>query len=134
QTASALLDPRESYLTPRDVAHGHALDGYPFNGGLTLHIAPACESVLAIDISADAIAAAQRNADLNAARNVEFPTANVFDRLRDMESAGDKFDTIILDPPAFAKNRSSVTAAARGYKEINLRALKLLNPRGILVT
>jgi len=95
---------------------------------------PACESVLGIDISADAIAAARLNADLNAGRNVEFRTANVFDALREMESAGEKFDTIVLDPPAFAKNRSSVTAAARGYKEINLRALKLLNPRGILVT
>jgi len=134
QKTGAFLDQRENYLAARHVAHGRALDGFTFNGGFALHMGPACESVLGIDISADAIAAAQRNADLNAARNVEFRAANVFDALREMESAGDKFDTIILDPPAFAKNRSSVTAAARGYKEINLRALKLLNPRGILVT
>src|SRR5437588_4375305 len=134
QKTGAFLDQRENYLAARHVAHGRALDGFTFNGGFALHMAPACESVLGIDISADAIAAAQRNADLNAARNVEFRAANVFDALREMESAGDQFDTIILDPPAFAKNRSSVTAAARGYKEINLRALKLLNPRGILVT
>ena len=89
---------------------------------------------MGIDISADAIAAAQRNAALNNARNVEFRAANVFDALREMEANGDRFDTIVLDPPAFAKNRASVPSAARGYKEINLRALKLLNPGGVLVT
>ncbi len=134
QKTGAFLDQRENYLAARSLAHGRALDGFTFNGGFALHIAPVCKSVLGIDISADAIAAAQRNADLNATRNVEFRIANVFDALREMESAGEKFDTIVLDPPAFAKNRSSVTAAARGYKEINLRALKLLNPGGILVT
>ena len=134
QKTGAFLDQRENYLAARQVAHGRALDCFTFNGGFALHVAPACESVLGIDISADAIAAAQRNADLNATRNAEFRTANAFDALREMESSGEKFDTIVLDPPAFAKNRSSVTAAARGYKEINLRALKLLNPGGILVT
>ncbi len=98
QKTGAFLDQRENYLAARHVAHGRALDGFTFNGGFALHMAPACESVLGIDISADAIAAAQRNADLNAARNVEFRAANVFDALREMESAGDKFDTIILDP------------------------------------
>ncbi len=134
QKTGAFLDQRENYLAARSLAHGRALDGFTFNGGFALHIAPVCKSVLGIDVSADAIAAAQGNADLNATRNVEFRAANVFDALREMESAGEKFDTIVLDPPAFAKNRSSVTAAARGYKEINLRALKLLNPGGILVT
>jgi 23S rRNA (cytosine1962-C5)-methyltransferase len=66
--------------------------------------------------------------------NVEFREANVFDKLRHLETAGDRFDTIVLDPPAFAKNRGSIKAAARGYKEINLRALKLLTPGGVLVT
>jgi 23S rRNA (cytosine1962-C5)-methyltransferase len=134
QKTGAFLDQRENYLAARHVAHGRALDCFTFNGGFALHIASACDSVMGIDISAGAITAAQRNAELNDARNVEFRTANVFDALREMESAGEKFDTIVLDPPAFAKNRSSVTAAARGYKEINLRALKLLNPGGILVT
>ena len=134
QKTGAFLDQRENYVAARHFAHGRALDCFTFNGGFALQVAPACESVLGIDISADAIAAAQRNADLNATRNVEFRTANVFDALREMESSGEKFDTIVLDPPAFAKNRSSVTAAARGYKEINLRALKLLNPGGVLVT
>jgi 23S rRNA (cytosine1962-C5)-methyltransferase len=134
QKTGAFLDQRENYLAARQVAHGRALDCFTFNGGFALHIAPVCESVLAIDISGDAIAAAQGNADLNEARNVEFRTANVFDALREMEAGGERFDTIVLDPPAFAKSRATVKSAVRGYKEINLRALKLLNPGGVLVT
>jgi len=134
QKTGAFLDQRENYLAARRVAHGLALDCFTFNGGFALHIAPACDSVVAIDISADAIAAAQANAELNKARNLEFRTANVFDVLREMERSAERFDTIVLDPPAFAKNRASVKSAARGYKEINLRALKLLNPGGVLVT
>jgi 23S rRNA (cytosine1962-C5)-methyltransferase len=134
QKTGAFLDQRENYLAARRVAHGRALDCFTFNGGFALHIAPVCESVLAIDISGDAIAAAQGNAHLNEARNVEFRTANVFDALREMEAGGERFDTIVLDPPAFAKSRATVKSAARGYKEINLRALKLLNPGGVLVT
>jgi 23S rRNA (cytosine1962-C5)-methyltransferase len=134
QKTGAFLDQRENYLAARSVAHGRALDCFTFNGGFALHIAPACDSVVAIDISDDAIAAARRNADLNEARNLEFRTANVFDTLREMETEGERFDTIILDPPAFAKNRTTVKSALRGYKEINLRALKLLNPNGVLVT
>jgi 23S rRNA (cytosine1962-C5)-methyltransferase len=90
--------------------------------------------VLGLDVSADAVAAARRNAELNGASNVEFREANVFDALHEMEAAGRRFDTIVLDPPAFAKNRASVRAAARGYKEINLRALKMLDAGGHLVT
>jgi 23S rRNA (cytosine1962-C5)-methyltransferase len=90
--------------------------------------------VTGIDISAEAITVAERNADLNGIRNASFREANVFDALRDYEQTGERFDTIVLDPPAFAKNRASIKAAARGYKEINLRALKLLNPGGLLVT
>jgi 23S rRNA (cytosine1962-C5)-methyltransferase len=134
QKTGAFLDQRENYLAARHVAHGRALDCFTFNGGFALHIAPACDSVLGVDISADAIAGAQHNASLNDTGNVEFRAANVFDALREMEGAGERFDTIILDPPAFAKNRASVKAALRGYKEINLRALKLLNPGGVLVT
>jgi 23S rRNA (cytosine1962-C5)-methyltransferase len=134
QKTGAFLDQRENYLAARRVAHGRALDCFTFNGGFALHVASSCESVLGIDISADAIAAAQRNANLNGASNVEFRAANVFDALREFEAGGERFDTIILDPPAFAKNRASLSSAVRGYKEINLRALKLLNPGGVLVT
>jgi 23S rRNA (cytosine1962-C5)-methyltransferase len=134
QKTGAFLDQRENYQAARRVAHGRALDCFTFNGGFALHIAPSCDSVVAIDISDDAIAAAQRNADLNEARQIEFRTANVFDALREMEAGGQRFDTIVLDPPAFAKNRTTVKSALRGYKEINLRALKLLNPNGVLVT
>jgi 23S rRNA (cytosine1962-C5)-methyltransferase len=90
--------------------------------------------VIGIDISAEAIALAERNAGLNGIGNASFREANVFDVLREYEEAGERFDTIVLDPPAFAKNRASVKAAARGYKEINLRALKLLKPGGLLVS
>ena len=134
QKTGAFLDQRENYLAACSLAHGRALDCFTFNGGFALHLASACDNVMGIDISADAIAAAQRNAALNDARNVEFRAANVFDALREMEANGDRFDTIVLDPPAFAKNRTSVQSAARSYKEINLRALKLLNPGGVLVT
>ena len=134
QKTGAFLDQRENYVAARGVAQGRALDCFTFNGGFALHLAPACESVLGIDISAEAITAAQRNAALNEAANVEFRVANVFDALREMEAGGERFDTIVLDPPAFAKGRATVKSAVRGYKEINLRALKLLNPGGVLIT
>ncbi|HLR04797.1 MAG TPA: class I SAM-dependent rRNA methyltransferase [Pyrinomonadaceae bacterium] len=134
QKTGAFLDQRENYLAARRVAHGPALDCFTFNGAFALHVASACKSVLGIDISAEAIAAAERNAVRNSASNVEFRAANVFDAMREFEAGGERFDTIILDPPAFAKNRASLASAARGYKEINLRALKLLNPGGVLVT
>lgn len=134
QKTGAFLDQRENYLAAKRVARGSALDCFTFTGGFALHIAPLCDNVLGIDISEDAIAAARRNAELNQTSNIEFRAANVFDALREFEASGEKFDTIILDPPAFAKNRASVKAAARGYKEINLRALKLLHTGGVLVT
>jgi 23S rRNA (cytosine1962-C5)-methyltransferase len=116
------------------LAHGRALDCFTFDGGFALHLARSCDQVIGLDISADAITAARANAERNGATNVEFREANVFDTLHEMDVAGERFDTIVLDPPAFAKNRASVKAAARGYKEINLRALKLLNPGGVLVS
>src|ERR1044071_879764 len=134
QKTGSFLDQRENRLAARFVAKGRSLDCFTFNGAFALHLASACESVLGLDISAEAVQAAWRNAELNDARNVEFREANVFDALREMETAGERFDTIVLDPPAFAKNRASVPKAARGYKEINLRALKLLNTNGVLVT
>jgi len=134
QKTGAFLDQRENHLAARRLARGRALDCFTFNGAFALHMAHTCESVLGLDISQDAVAASRRNAELNNLSNVEFREANVFDALREMQDAGERFDTIVLDPPAFAKNRASVRAAARGYKEINLRALKLLNPNGLLIT
>jgi 23S rRNA (cytosine1962-C5)-methyltransferase len=134
QKTGAFLDQRENHLAARRLARGRALDCFTFNGAFALHLAHSCDSVIGLDISAEAVAAARRNAELNNLSNVEFREANVFDALREMQDAGERFDTIVLDPPAFAKNRASVRAAARGYKEINLRALKLLNPNGLLIT
>jgi 23S rRNA (cytosine1962-C5)-methyltransferase len=134
QKTGAFLDQRENHAAAARLARGRALDCFTFNGGFALAMAPACESVLGFDISGEAVAAARRNAELNSASNVEFRETNVFDALRELQEAGASFDTIVLDPPAFAKNRASVPAAARGYKEINLRALKLLTPGGTLVT
>ena len=134
QKTGAFLDQRENYLAAARIAHGRALDCFTFNGGFALHIARACDQVTGLDISEEAIAGARRNAELNEATNVKFRAINVFDALRDFESSGEKFDTVILDPPAFAKNRAAVKSAGRGYKEINLRALKLLNPNGVLVS
>ncbi|HEX8174510.1 MAG TPA: class I SAM-dependent rRNA methyltransferase [Pyrinomonadaceae bacterium] len=134
QKTGSFLDQRENRLAARSHAWGHALDCFTFNGAFALHLASACESVLGLDISADAVQAARRNAELNGAENVTFSEANVFDALREMEGEGRRFGTIVLDPPAFAKNRGSVRAASRGYKEINLRALKMLEPGGVLIT
>lgn len=134
QKTGSFLDQRENRLAARAIARGRALDCFTFTGAFALNVAPVSDSVLGIDISAEAIAAARRNAVLNGTSNVEFQEANVFDALRELESNGERFDTIVLDPPAFAKNRASVKPAARGYKEINLRAIKLLNPGGALIT
>jgi 23S rRNA (cytosine1962-C5)-methyltransferase len=134
QKTGSFLDQRENRLAARAIAHGRALDCFTFNGAFALHLGKVCESVLGLDISGEAVRAAERNAQLNDARNVRFMEANVFDAMREMETAGERFETIVLDPPAFAKNRASVRAAARGYKEINLRALKLLKAGGVLVT
>jgi 23S rRNA (cytosine1962-C5)-methyltransferase len=138
QKTGSFLDQRENRLAARAAAsttsRRRALDCFTFNGAFALHLASVCENVIGIDISADAVAPAQRNAKLNDIDNVDFLEANVFDVLREMEAAGDRFDVIVLDPPAFAKNRASLKAAIRGYKEINLRALKLLNAGGVLVT
>lgn len=138
QKTGSFLDQRGNRLAARAAAQTtnrrRALDCFTFNGAFALHLASACEEVIGIDISGDAVAAAQRNAALNEMRNVEFREANVFDALREMETAGERFDCIVLDPPAFAKNRASLKSAVRGYKEINLRALKLLHAGGVLIT
>jgi len=134
QKTGAFLDQRENYLAAKRLAHGRALDCFTFNGGFAVHLSSVCETVLGIDIATEAIVAAEKNVQLNRVNNVTFQTANVFDALREMSSAGERFDTVVLDPPAFTKSRATVKSGARGYKEINLRALKLLNPGGLLVT
>jgi len=115
-------------------ARGKALDCFTSTGGFALHIAPVCESVEALDGSGAALAGAARNAALNGISNVEFREADISVVLAAYASARRQFDTVILDPPAFAKSRSMLEGAIKGYKEINLRALRLLGPGGILVT
>lgn len=134
QKTGAFLDQRENRAAAMNYATGRGLDCFSFHGSFALHLASDCDTVTAIDISEPAIERAQRNAELNGVTNVEFVAANVFDRLREYDDAGERFDTIVLDPPAFAKNRGSVEGALRGYKEINLRALRLLSPGGVLIT
>ncbi len=134
QKTGSFLDQRENHFAARKYAFGKALDCFTFNGGFALNMSETCESVTAIDISVEAVKLGKRNAELNDIKNVKFTTANVLDKLRELEISGQKFDTIVLDPPAFVKSRSAITQAIRGYKEINLRALKLLNRNGILIT
>jgi 23S rRNA (cytosine1962-C5)-methyltransferase len=134
QKTGAFLDQRENRAAAMRYARGRGLDCFSFHGSFALHMAKGCERVTAVDISEPVIESARRNAELNDVTNVEFVAANVFDLLRDYDDAGERFDTIVLDPPAFAKNRGAVEAALRGYKEINLRALRLLNPGGVLIT
>jgi 23S rRNA (cytosine1962-C5)-methyltransferase len=134
QKTGSFLDQRENHFAARKYAFGKALDCFTFNGGFALNMAKTCESVTAIDISVEAVKLGKRNAELNDIKNVKFMTANVLDKLRELEMSGQKFDTIVLDPPAFVKSRSAINQAIRGYKEINLRALKLLNKNGILIT
>ena len=128
------LDQRENYIAAAQYAQGRALDCFSYSGGFALHLANRCHQVLAVDISKDAVAAISQNASLNKLTNIQPQEANVFDLLRNLERTQARFDMVILDPPAFAKNRASLSKALAGYKEINLRALKLLSPGGILMT
>ena len=134
QKTGAFLDQRENRVAASRYARGRVLDCFTYHGAFALHLARAAEEVIGVDVSSAAIHTAIRNAELNGATNIKFREANVFDLLREMEQAGERFDVINLDPPAFAKNRAAVEAAARGYKEINLRAMKLLAPGGTLIT
>lgn len=134
QKTGAFLDQRENYAAAGHYAHGRALDAFTFAGGFAMHLSPHVDSVLAVDISEEASGLARRNVSRNALSNITVQTANVFDLLRDLEHDGERFDTIVLDPPAFTKGKSSIEGAYRGYKEINLRALHLLNPGGTLIT
>jgi 23S rRNA (cytosine1962-C5)-methyltransferase len=134
QKTGLFLDQRENREAALRYASGRLLDTFSYNGGFALALAPRCDEVLAVDISEDAVARVQLNAQRNGLANVTARAMNVFDELRELERKGEQFDTIVLDPPAFAKNKASVPKALSGYKEINLRALKLLRPGGYLVT
>jgi 23S rRNA (cytosine1962-C5)-methyltransferase len=134
QKTGLFLDQRENREAALRYASGRLLDTFSYNGGFALALAPRCDDVLAVDISEDAVARIQLNAQRNRLANVTARAMNVFDELRELERKGEQFDTIVLDPPAFAKNKASVPKALSGYKEINLRALKLLRPGGYLVT
>jgi 23S rRNA (cytosine1962-C5)-methyltransferase len=134
QKTGLFLDQRENRVAAAKYARGRLLDAFSYNGGFALALAPHCDEVVAIDISEDAVARIAENAQRNGARNVRARAMNVFDELRELERRGERFDTIVLDPPAFAKNKASVAKALSGYKEINLRALKILSPGGFLIT
>jgi 23S rRNA (cytosine1962-C5)-methyltransferase len=134
QKTGLFLDQRENRDAAALYAHGRALDCFSYDGGFGLRLASRCGHVESLDISADAVARTSANAARNRIMNVQAREANVFDELRHLEKVGERFDTIVLDPPAFAKNKASVPKALAGYKDINLRALRLLNPGGFLIT
>jgi 23S rRNA (cytosine1962-C5)-methyltransferase len=134
QKTGLFLDQRENREAAAVYARGRLLDCFSYNGGFAMRLAPACDEVTAIDISADAVARITANAARNHLPIVQAREANAFDELRRLEREGERFDTIVLDPPAFAKNKASVPKALSGYRDINLRALRLLKPGGVLVT
>jgi 23S rRNA (cytosine1962-C5)-methyltransferase len=136
QKTGSFLDQRENrvLIGERQRAAGRALDLFTYHGSFALHLARRAARVLAVDQSADALARGARNAALNGFTNIEWREANVFDLLRELEARDERFDTVVLDPPAFAKNKASVPRALAGYKEINLRAMRLLEPGGLLLT
>ncbi|HXZ13792.1 MAG TPA: class I SAM-dependent rRNA methyltransferase [Candidatus Sulfotelmatobacter sp.] len=134
QKTGAFLDQRENHWAARRYASGEVLDCFTYQGGFALTVADKCDHVEGIDMAPAAVEAARRNQELNSISNVTFRAGNSFDLLKEYDEAGRRFHMIVLDPPAFAKNRDSIPAAHRGYKEINLRALKLLKPGGFLVT
>ncbi len=137
QKTGAFLDQRENYAAAARYAHGEALDAFCYQGGFALHLAAKCSSVTGVDSSRPALEMAEKNAALNATpngRELEWIEANAFDLLRDYAAANRRYDTIVLDPPAFAKTKRDLEKALGGYKELNLRALKMLRPGGILVT
>jgi 23S rRNA (cytosine1962-C5)-methyltransferase len=138
QKTGAFLDQRENYAAAAQYAHGEALDVFCYQGGFALHLAPHCSQVTGIDSSRPALEVADQNAALNRRDQnqpeIEWIEANAFDLLKDYAVSGQRYDTIVLDPPAFAKSKRDLDAALRGYKELNLRALKMLRPGGVLVT
>jgi 23S rRNA (cytosine1962-C5)-methyltransferase len=138
QKTGAFLDQRENYAAAALYARGDALDVFCYQGGFALHLAPRCSRVTAVDSSRPALEVADQNSALNSAllqgKEIDWIEANAFDLLKDYSASGQRYDTIVLDPPAFAKSKRELENAMRGYKELNLRALKMLRPGGTLVT
>ena len=138
QKTGAFLDQRENYAAAMRYAHGEALDCFTYQGGFALHLARVCSKLTAVDSSRPALEVAEQNEQLNrdthSCGEIEWIEANAFDLLKDYSTAGQQYDTIVLDPPAFAKSKRNMMTALRGYKELNLRALKMLRPGGLLVT
>ena len=134
QKTGAFLDQRENHLRAGEYATGRCLDCFSYAGGSALQLARRAEHVTAVELQAPAAALLRENAALNRAANVEVVEANAFDHLRDEAEKAPAYDLVVLDPPAFAKNKESLAAARRGYKEVNLRALQVLKEGGILVT
>jgi len=134
QKTGAFLDQRENRHLAGEVARGIALDCFSYHGSFAMHLARKADRVIALDSSAQALERAKANAALNGLTNIDFVETNAFDFLREKEDADARFDTIVLDPPAFAKTRNSVPAALRGYKDINMRAMRLLSSGGMLFT
>jgi 23S rRNA (cytosine1962-C5)-methyltransferase len=134
QKTGAFLDQRENRMAAGRYARGRCLDAFSYHGSFALHMAAAATEVTAVEISREPLERAERNAMLNGVSNMVLVEANAFDFLRSMDSSGERFDTIVLDPPAFARSRQDVAGALRGYKEINLRAMKILAPGGRLIT
>jgi len=138
QKTGAFLDQRENYAAAAQYAHGEALDVFCYQGGFALHLAPHCSQITGVDSSRPALEVADQNAALNQTllkgKEIEWIEANAFDLLKDYATANRRYDIIVLDPPPFAKTKRDLDAALRGYKELNLRALKMLRPGGILVT
>lgn len=134
QKTGAFLDQRENRALAGALARGRALDVFTYQGNFALHMAKRSESVLAVDSSSDALSRGRANASLNGLTNIEWMEANAFDLLRELESRGESFDVIVLDPPAFVKSKAHLRRGLAGYKEINLRAVRLLAPAGHLLT
>ena len=133
QKTGAFLDQRENYAAAAECGHGEALDAFCYQGGFALHLTAKCSSVTGVDSSRPALEMAEKNATLNG-REAGWIEGNAFDLLREYPAAGRHYDTIVLDPPAFAKTKRDLEKALGGYKELNLRAMKMLRPGGILVT
>ena len=138
QKTGAFLDQRENYAAAAQYSRGEALDAFCYQGGFALHLAPRCSHVTGVDSSRPALEVADKNATLNQGEQnnseIEWIEANAFDLLKDYAASGQRYDTVVLDPPAFAKAKRDLDAAMRGYKELNLRALKMLRPGGTLVS
>jgi 23S rRNA (cytosine1962-C5)-methyltransferase len=134
QKTGGFLDQRENRAAAKKYARGRLLDCCAYTGGFAVTLASQCDSVLGIETSREALQLARRNQELNSFSNIEWKEANAFDFLKAADQGGQRFDTVVLDPPPFARQKSSLESALRGHKELNLRALKILNPGGYLIT